>query len=1120
MPTIFDNIKSFLADGLTAYLDNVERADFCVGYFNLRGWREVADKIDELKGAEIEEKDEKVNRYCRLLVGMIRTPLEEIKSLFAEPQDSEVDNKRKNEIRRQIALDFREQLIVGFPTNEDEACLKQLLHQLQSGKLIVKVHCAFLLHAKLYLLHRKDPATPIIGFVGSSNLTMGGLKRQGELNVDVVEQKGGAEHLRDWFDDRWNNWASVDITNDLIEVLQDSWAGDTVPLPYHIYLKMAFHLSQEARTGLTEYTIPYSFRDVLWPFQKAAVTLTAKKLEQKKGAMLADVVGLGKTIEACAIAKMFEESNYYSTLIICPAPLVKMWESYKDKYDLKANVVSIGSVLNKLKDEQRYKLVIIDESHNLRNDAGSRYRIIRDFVREGDRMVLLLTATPYNKTYLDLSNQLRLFLPDDADLGIMPTAYINEIGGQDEFIHSHPETFIRSIKAFERGMLAEDFRELMRQFMVRRTRGFIKEKHALTDTASGRKYLERKDGTKDFFPDRLPIRVLYDYDPTDASDQYARLYSEDVATAIGGLYLARYGLGKFVDQNKLREAHAQDKQVLENLGRAGQRLIGFRRTNLFKRLESSGYSFLLSLARHLLRDHVFLYAIKHNWPLPIGKPLSENLDTLLEDQDADNDDKTAKFTGDFEKIEKAALEAYKRYESRDWVDKFNWVSPSYFTNELTRRLKKDIEVVGALLKAYGKWVPEKDRQLAALEKLLSKKHKKDKLLVFTQFADTAEYLHRELVKRDIKNIAVATGNSDDPTSLAWRFSPVSNEQLHHRSTKNELRVLIATDVLSEGQNLQDAHIIVNYDLPWALIRLIQRAGRVDRIGQQHDKVICYSFLPEDGLEQIIRLRRRLQQRIAENAEVVGSDEQFFEGDPVSEQTIRDLYNEKAGLLDDEEAEGDIDVTSYAYQVWSDAIKARPELKKAIESLPNVVFSTKATAKENEGVLVYTRTSFDNDVLMQLNASGEVITTSPYRILKQAECTPEEPGLPHAPWHHEVVAKAVKKIKEEELKHITPLGRKTGVKYRVYTRLSDFVKNNNHSLFVTDNLKKALDEMYQHPLKDIAKDYLSKNLKAGAGDETLSTIVTDLWEENKLVVKEAESEYNKLPQIICSMGLKP
>ena len=151
--------------------------------------------------------------------------------------------------------------------------------------------------------------------------------------------------------------------------------------------------------------------------------------------------------------------------------------------------------------------------------------------------------------------------------------------------------------------------------------------------------------------------------------------------------------------------------------------------------------------------------------------------------------------------------------------------------------------------------------------------------------------------------------------------------------KDEIRILISTDVLSEGQNLQDAHIILNYDLPWAIIRLIQRAGRVDRIGQASDKILCYSFLPQDGLERIIRLRGRLTQRIRENAEAVGTDEVFFDGDPVN---IRDLYNEKAGILDADE--GEVDLTS-SYEM-NQAIKANPIKKRKKQKTSRCCFTTK------------------------------------------------------------------------------------------------------------------------------------------------------------------------------------
>src|SRR5207237_648148 len=148
------------------------------------------------------------------------------------------------------------------------------------------------------------------------------------------------------------------------------------------------------------------------------------------------------------------------------------------------------------------------------------------------------------------------------------------------------------------------------------------------------------------------------------------------------------------------------------------------------------------------------------------------------------------------------------------------------------------------------------------------------------------------------------------------------------------RVLIATDVLSEGQNLQDAAVVVNYDLPWALVRLIQRAGRVDRIGQRSAKIWCYSFLPADGVERIIRLRARVRRRLGEQSQVVGSDEQFFEDD-ITTQELVDLYNEKAGIMDDAE-DDETDLASQAFEIWKQAVAAHPELDSAVAEMPNVV----------------------------------------------------------------------------------------------------------------------------------------------------------------------------------------
>ena len=263
-------------------------------------------------------------------------------------------------------------------------------------------------------------------------------------------------------------------------------------------------------------------------------------------------------------------------------------------------------------------------------------------------------------------------------------------------------------------------------------------------------------------------------------------------------------------------------------------------------------------------------------------------------------------------------------------------------------------------------------------------------------------------------MAGVTGNSDDPTGFAHRFSPVSNQKQDKITDEGELRVLIATDVLSEGQNLQDCHVVVNYDLPWAIIRLIQRAGRVDRIGQTAEKILCHSFLPAEGVERIIDLRGRVRRRLEQNAEVVGADEAFFE-DEADEQTVWNLYNERAGILDEGD-DGEVDLASHAYQIWKNAISANPKLEKTVTSLQDVVFSSRLhrpMVHRPEGVLVFVRTSDGNDALAYIDRKGKSITESQLEILSAAECSPDTPALPHHKSHHDLVKSGVRHIAQEE-----------------------------------------------------------------------------------------------------------
>ncbi|MCW3108603.1 MAG: hypothetical protein JWQ09_3109 [Segetibacter sp.] len=1117
MPKIFDNIENHLTDGLNETLKVSNRADLCVGYFNLRGWREIGDKIEALCGEKITEGDEDVHRCCRLLVGMQKLPIDLLKQHFSQDASHIIDQAEAVKMKKRLAQEFKEQLTIGTPTETDEKALRLLSKQMKEGKVVVKLHLRYPLHAKLYLCHLKDRGR-VEGFVGSSNLTLAGLSRQGELNVDVEEQDASKKLVK-WFEDRWKDRWCIDITQELIEIIDNSWAADRLVPPFYIYLKIAYHLSREARAGINEFKLPKIFQKELLEFQQKAVLVAAHHLHKRDGVLIGDVVGLGKTITATALAKLFEDDFFLETLIICPKNLVEMWEDYAHKYQLRAKVISQSKVQTILPNLRRYRLVIIDESHNLRNDQGSRYRAIKAYLEENESKVILLSATPYNKSYLDLSSQLRLFISDDKDLGISPERYIEHIGGQVQFSAQHTETFIRSIKAFEKSHISDDWRELMRLYLVRRTRSFIKNNYAETDVVTGRRFLTFSDGSHSFFPERLPKRVEYEFNPKDPKDIYAAMYSPGVVDIINGLELPRYGLQKYLVTQPIIKPTKEEDLLMANLSHAGKRLMGFCRTNLFKRLESSGYSFLLSLSRHILRNYVFVYAVQNHLPVPIGKNISQNLDDYLEDDDPDNDDNEnhLKLILNEETFLQKAAELYELFASSKLKNRFDWIRSEFFAPSLQRSLINDSKEIIKILSIGKKWNPDEDRQLNALHHLLTSTHNKEKVLVFTQFADTAYYLTEQLKKRGLKKIESVTGDNENPTALAQRFSPHSNNKSDIISSNQDLRILITTDVLSEGQNLQDAHIILNYDLPWAIIRLIQRAGRVDRIGQKADKIICYSFLPEDGIEAIINLRARLTQRIEENANVVGSDETFFDGDAIN---IADLYNEKSGILDGEDDDTEVDLASLAYQIWKNATDANPELNKIIPDLPNVIYATKQNtdSPEKEGAIVYTRTSEDNDVLAWIDRKGKIITQSQHAILKAAQCGPDEVPRFRLDTHHDLVKKGIDFICEEEINTGGALGKKTGVKYRVYMRLDRFCKEFDNTLFVNEPLKKAIDDIYKYPLKEFARETMNRQLKAGISDEQLAALVVSLREEDKLAIINEDEQPNKQPQIICSLGL--
>ena len=1110
MPTIYDNIEKNLLDGLREGLaDNPIRADICVGYFNLRGWAGIADAIDSLPNEN--------GPACRLIVGMTETYEHinrSIQRLYGGMEEEKATNQIAVSRKERFIKSLVRQLAYGIPTGHHAAALKKLARQLRDRRLVVNFFAAYRLHAKLYLVHRENKLSPVVGFVGSSNLTLAGLKNQGELNVDVLD-RDAAEKLSRWFEQRWEDQWCQDITDELADIIENGWPGGPIS-PYEIYIKTAYELSREAIEGSREFRVPKQFQKIMPEFQQKAVSLAAERLNHPNGGVLiGDVVGLGKTLVASAVAKTFQQDQGNSVLVICPPNLREMWENYLHEYQILGETLSLGAT-KELQRTRRHKLVIIDESHNLRNRESARHAQVRDYIRDNDSRVILLSATPYNKSFEDIGSQLRLFIDPDTDLGAKPETCIKATGGVNGFAQEHPNTLVSSLSAFEKSSEIDDWRELMRKFMVRRTRSHIKKNYAEYDEERKQRYIVFGDGRRFYFPDRVAKCARFELNEGDEQDQYAALYSEEVVDTITDLNLPRYGLrGYLRNEYSGNSPHAplsaEEQRVIRNLSRAGKQLRGFAKSSLFKRLESSGPAFLLSVRRHIVRNAVYLSAMeREDGKFPIGGTFAALIDENLEEVEEELFD--APDNTDLKRLLNVGAQVYDTLRGPKLQDKFDWITVKAFRDDLAEDLLEDCKVLlENVLGVVSDWSPAADRKLQALAELCKTTHGKDKILVFTQFKDTADYLHSEFKKRGISRTAMVHGGMQQSIlPVIKRFSPRSNGCTKEEAARiDQLRILITTDTLSEGQNLQDAHVVVNFDLPWAIIRLIQRVGRVDRIGQD-ESIHCYCFLPAEGIERIINLRGRLHHRLEANAELIGSDERFFEGDRVN---LIDAFEGKLSL----EEEDETDLISRCYAIWLQATKNNPSLKRKIESLPDVVYSAKRSPES--GVLAYIKTTHQQHILVQMNEQGEVASQSQFKILDLLACEPHEPQAPVAENHFDLLKCAVDHARSDEAHGA--LGGTRSIRRRVYSHIVVYLERHKNTLFestaMLSDLGKAGELILKWPLKEAAGDRLGRQLRAGIEENNLAAMVHKMWESGDLCAVPKENEPAE-PRIICSLGL--
>ena len=632
-------------------------------------------------------------------------------------------------------------------------------------------------------------------------------------------------------------------------------------------------------------------------FQIDALNQGLSYLQSHDGVIIGDVVGLGKTYIGTALLKTLQRVYHQQAIIICPKRLERMWQTFNEHYALGATVLSMsllreggdGRVGQDLNERfPNHRVVLVDESHNFRHSDNQRYRVLQPFLHRPGMKTILMTATPRNTKASDVLNQILLWMEDDA--GTIPinppllTTYFKRIADIEE-----------RQRASNQRIAGPHLPDVLRHVMVRRTRNHI-NRYYPNATIAGEPVL---------FPDRKLRTVDYRIDAVYGDlALYRRLVND-----ISSMFYARYGLYNYVQPELQKQAKYQ------NLHRAGIRLRGLMKAMLLKRLESSVAAFRATCDR-LERSHSRFLELLDEGHVPAGEAASDLLMVVDDEEFAERQ----------EDLESAG----------------QLLDASDFTDDLKAQIETDRRTYKFMLEVVEGITPDKDAKLKTLIKhLQSEPELKGKVLIFTQFKDTADYLRDQLTEKFSGKRVVEwmTSDRDDQLSIIGRFSPNSNPDAAKWVRKDDepIDILVSTDVLSEGLNLQDCGVVVNYDIHWNPVRLIQRVGRVDRIGVgklEHEVVWGFNFLPDEGLDAHLNLRETVRRRIQEIHDSIGEDAKVME-DTESLNTA-DMYTIYVEGKLPEEDEGDFFSVQEGIEILRRIRDEEPDLFNRISTMSNGV----------------------------------------------------------------------------------------------------------------------------------------------------------------------------------------
>lgn len=841
--TVADELSGHLKS-LRAHMKEPPALDIATAYFNVNGFTLLADQLEELN-------------HVRILLGAEPTDSQRVRRL---KEHKDPDQRRKDRLSRALReheLDIaRDRDLTGF-SYEVENKTRRLINWLGNGAVEVRRLEDEFLHGKAWIERGYGGV-----LVGSSNFTYAGLAQNLELNLARYDP-GVTQKVVSWFDALWERAEPYD--------LGAVYAARFEPYePWLIYLRMLYErygaeIEEEERGG--------GFSDLtLTSFQRDGLERARRILARHDGVIIADEVGLGKTFIAGELIREAVQDRRQRAIVVAPAALRDgPWRAFVKQYGLSSVEVCsfddvVGGKLQFAPDE--YAMVVVDEAHALRNPDTQRGDAMRQLLT-GDvpKDIVFLTATPVNNSLWDLYNLLDYFVANDAaflDLGI-PS------------LRTH---FTAAMAQDPEDLTSDHLFEILDAVVVRRTRRFVKDYYP-NDTIKwdGRDVPIR-------FPEPEVKRVSYDL-----SDSFAGFFDRFTAALPGredtkddnagpSLTLARYAPSAYL----LKE----DSFPYE------RQLVGLLRSGLLKRFESSSYAFAATCEK-MASSHDHFLALLDQGKIATGTTLREWGATDSDDVAAlqeffDEHDEDLRNAGDFD------VHALRRDVKAD----------KDLLLEFAQRAQRVTRNEDPKLAQVVDQLAEIAVQARSAQSSDQEQRDKRKVLIFTYFADTVDWVFEHLdrvTQTDGRlsvyagRVASTTGQSGGADSnIVWGFAPRTTDAPPNRS-EDKYDILVTTDVLAEGVNLQQAGHIINYDLPWNPMRLVQRHGRIDRIGSSHERVFMHCVFPDRELDTLLRLEERLQTKIKQAAVSIGvadgvlpgtqgNEELVFADDEEDMQTVR------------------------------------------------------------------------------------------------------------------------------------------------------------------------------------------------------------------------------------------